>query len=422
MSQTATLGKQVVSGGLTWVSLSRPRDATREAIATAKRYDGDCYVVRTGLGAAQVGIGRSSEGIPAKAISFAAYMANLVAAREDLIPGKTQRINDWLGVFQLSESAYGFVAVREGAILPTGDFIGTLDEAIEQLEHNYGVGGWAAVFGPDEIASIGYHCFVQVALSDLVAFKNGEPTNTKKYAIKSIHSAVKPKAVLVVGGLVALGVGGYLAYHAYQEGLPRLTAFQPAPPPAAKQIVHYERNWEKLPPAAAYAQSCEDLFTELSPAGWSLLKFECAGTTATGDFERGTSRLMHLVSLLPDATVDATGDKASWRQVMQLPPGAADDLWDWTAIHYPLRDVLQSLKVTYKLGPARMPQPPQIPPQDVDKVEIVPPFWREYPFAIGPIAMPPHLFIGLLDLPGARFSKIVYQKGFWGYEGIIYAK
>lgn len=108
--------------------------------------------------------------------------------------------------------------------------------------------------------------------------------------------------------------------------------------------------------------------------------------------------------------------------MLTLPQPFEEELLEWVQIDHVVRDALQQLGARFRLGPGRMPAPPYIPPEEIDNVEIVPPFWREYPFSIGPTVLPPDRFISVLEYPGVRFSKIVYQNNQWGYEGIIYAK
>ena len=422
MGQTATYGKHTLVGGLTWVALSRPREAKKEAIATATRYEGDCYIIRSGSGLFQVGVGRMEDGAVVKGVSSAALIANAVASRTDLVQGKAQKLTDWLGIFKVNDDAYAFVAVRDGSILPQGDQIGTYDEAISALEHTYGLGGWTAVFAPEEASGHGYFNFVALTFEELLKCEPGNLDNVSRYQIKKLGGSITKKQVMALGAVLGVAAIAVLGYITYQSGIPQITAFQPAPPPQPKRFVYYEKNWGKLPAMLEYGASCEKNLGPLWPAGWELLKYECVGTGSVGTYKRNNARLLHLLTVLPTATVNPVGDQADFRQPLVFSPPVEEELLDWSAIDTVLRDQLQASRIKFTLGPERMPPPPPIPPDQVDKVDIVPPYWREYPFAIGPTPAPPSKFIKILDYPGVRFSKIIFQKGNWGYEGIIYAK
>lgn len=429
MSQnTVKLGKHTFVGGLTWVALSRPRELKKEALQSIRKFEGDCYVLRQGVGTAQVGIGSAKEGAAAKQISFAAAIATAVGTRDNLLPGKSTRLNDWLGVFELpGDDCYAFVAVRDGAILPTGDFIGSFDEAVERLEHNYGVGGWAAIFGSERVGTVGYHNFVQISTDDLLGLKNGSLAKASTYAVRSVKANLKP--TMLIGGVLAaviVAVAGWKVYERERAAAEfarvqaELAALQGAP--QTTRLVEYEQRWIVQPGPADFLNACVENHTNQAPGGWRLMSYACDAAQSEAVFNRNGSTVRLLKAAIGDVDIDNTGSTAMLRRALRHMEHRSEDLLLWEPIRIGMMAEMQAMGIQFNFGEARMPDPPAILPEEQNRVELVPPFWREHRFSIGPTPIAPRSLVGVIERPGVRINKVVFQDQNWTYEGIIYAK
>lgn len=425
-AQTVKLGGHVFVGGLTWVSLSRPRERVKEAVETAKRYDADCYALRIGVGTGQAGIGASGLGFKPRQVSLAAYIASLVGARENIVPGKMQRLTDWIAVLEVAEDQFAFIAVSDGAILPSGDFVGTFPEALNHLEEVYGVGKWQAIFGPERLKEEGYHNFVDLSLEALLPPAGKiRRSSISPFELRSIEGGITLRKAAILGVVVSIAVGGIAGTRMYLEHQKRQQmAPTPAPAVSEKRRVEYERMWASLPAPKSYLESCAHAFggAPVKPAGWSLLKFECAASIASSEYERRGGTVQLIASAYPGVTFDRTGERAMIKATMQFAPPFEEELPTWSQAQVHLMHIFQLLQAPFRFNEARMPPAPFVPPEEAKRVEIVPPFWREYVFAVGPVPVGPAQMESALEFAGVRLSKIVYQGGNWGYEGIVYAK
>lgn len=130
---TTVNGKQFVSG-LFWQPLTRPRAYMKEAREIGKREGMDIVAIRHST-IMQAGFVGKNQGVLKGMYSIAATLAGKLGS-------------SWLGVFELDDGRYVFVAVNDGAIVPGCDMVGDRDEVREKLAYIYGLFSWEKVYVP----------------------------------------------------------------------------------------------------------------------------------------------------------------------------------------------------------------------------------------------------------------------------------
>lgn len=431
MSQHSTvqIGKHTFIGGLTWVALSKPREFKREAIDTAIKYGEDCYVIHSAVGATQVGLGKTSAGAAPRQLSLAATIATSVAENGQSIAGRGQRLNDWIGVFAVTEELFAFVAVRDGAIMPNGDYLGTFDEALEQLEQSYGIGGWAAVLGTAEVGAHNYHNFTAVDLSSLLPVKAGRIAKSDRFALRSIKSRMDAKRLAIVGVVSLVALGGAVSWwkkHRDEQMQAELAAQQAELAAMMKQqpvrkSAEYPKRWQLRPAASDVLDVCLEQLKFLRPGGWLVDSYVCSEQHSETLFLRGTSRTRFIMQVLPQAVLDPSGEKAVLTVLHSLPAQANESLQDFESLRTRTASMLQGMGAPYQITDGKMPEPPPMTKEEAAQTDMQPPQWREYGFSIGPTNHGPAQMRVALASKGVRLTRLAYTDKKWTYEGVIYA-
>lgn len=431
--KTVQIGKHTFVGGLTWVALSRPRELKKEAIANTSKYGGDLYVIRNGVGTSQVGVALSSDGAAAKQLSLAAAVSNAVSESPSLVPtapGRSQMINDWLGVFACGDDQYAFIAVRDGSILPNGDFIGSFVEAIEQLEHHYGIGSWAAIMGSPEVGQAGYHNFVAIELEALLALKGGRLTKATQYQLHALKGEISRKQIIAAGiALSMASLGGAFWYMkkveadqlaAIEAQRQELLALQGG---AAVQVERdYPKGWHTVAVTGSFLSRCQGHIPTTAPGGWALETFICDGAASEALYRGNGARADHLLAVLPTADLNPDATQAVLRRTLENLTFREDELPTFGDVQRGFVSLLQGLKAPYSVGNPEMPPAPPMSAEEAKTTKMRPAEWREYTFAVGPIGLSPMSMRSVLDVYGVRVTKATHQSGKWTYEGKIYAK
>lgn len=431
MSQHSTvqIGKHTFVGGLTWVSLSKPREFKREAISTAIKFSGDCYVIHSGSGTTQVGIGVSADGAAPRQLSLAATIATLVAENGPTIVGRGQRLNDWIGVFAITEELFAFVAVRDGAIMPNGDFLGSFNEAVDQLEHSYGIGGWTAVLGTPDIGANNYHNFNPVDLNALLPVKNGRIAKADRFALLSVKSRLDAKRLALLGAVGIVALGSALTWWkqsrdaqiqadiaAKQAELAALIGQAPK-----RKSAEYPKRWQSRPAAAAVINVCLDQFKHLRPGGWFVDTYVCSEFQSETLFVRGTSRTSFIKDVLPMAVLDPSGEKAVLTVAHSLQAQDNSSLPTFEDLRTRAASIWQGMNVAYQITEGKMPEPPPMTTEEAANTDMMAPQWREHAFTVGPTVYGPNQMRASMGSEGVRLTRLIYKDQKWTYEGVIYA-
>ena len=424
-------GKTTFAHSLFWQSLSKPRELVKEAVGIAERNKDDLFFVRMREGTAQAALASTKEGYAAGQVSFAAALAEGVATQGLVHNGSDLPTHSWMGVFRLDESLdrYAFVAVRENAIMPIGDFVGTFQEAVDKLEEYYGVGGWVAILGSPEVAEVNhYHVFIETSYVNLLpATKKRVVKFPKETILRPTRFKVDRKQLILGSTCAVLIVGGLFGFYAWKE------AKEEAEREAARAILQSQMNDQQAPPAPLphpwateplpldFAEACEAGMVILRPGGWKQSKFVCSNTAINYEFSRERSVVSALLSVLPDAKVDLSGEKATLNRPLKFVEFHDEEIKAVSPSTLHLQDVMQRLGVKVVLNEETPPPPkPPLPGEKVTPQAL--PDWRTFRLEIGPTRLPPTALAELIAIPGVRIKQIVKHESNWSIVGALYVR
>lgn len=432
---TVQIGKHAWVSGLTWVPLTKQRDLVADAKAQMAKFGGSAFVVRHSAGVAQVGIAGTDDAISRGVLTLAGAVADTVAMRDFPVNGRRQRLQDWIGLFEVAQDKWFLIAVRDGAIVPNCDRIGTYHEAYDLLEQTYSVGGWTAVLGSPSItedAQASYHNFIPVAIEDVLGLRNSQLPKAGRYALRTPGN---PKAKLIavaIAGLVLVAAGtGYFLYQQYldRKAAEELAALQAemanATQVAGEKVqIAIPHGWVNVPtPSSLIAACMADLEIPAAPGSWDLTSYVCEPTGSTVNLSRhDNTNVGYLKALLPEAVVASDQNSATWSRTFQTLDSQDESLSPWVEMETLIFARMQTANISISVGAPTPPPAPPIPEDQVDKVEVLPADWVERSVQVGPTPLMPQTIREMFDFPGVRLTKITAQEGQWTYEGTIYAK
>lgn len=432
---TVQIGKHQWVSGLTWVPLSRPRDLVGDAKVQMGKFGGDAFVIRHAPGAAQVGIGNTADGCQRGALTLAGAVADTVAMREFTLHGRRQRLQDWIGLFEVGPNKWFLIAVRDGAIVPQCDRIGSYQEAYDLLEQTYGIGGWTAVLGSPSLAEdaqSSYHNFIALAIEDVLGLRNNQLPKASRYALRTAGDPKARLMVAAVAGLLVIAAGaGFYLYQQYldQKAAEELAAMQAQMAnvqhaPGQKVQIAIPHGWLTVPtPRSLIAECMADLEIPAAPGTWTLVSYECTGTGSTVNLSRHeNTNVGYLKALLPEAAVQPTQNTATWARPFDAMESHDEELIPWSEMENTIFARMQTANISIAVASPTPPAPPPIPPEQANQVEVMPADWVERTLKVGPTPLMPQTVQVMLDFPGVRLTKITAHQGQWTYEGTIYAK
>ncbi|WP_050468522.1 type 4b pilus protein PilO2 [Herbaspirillum chlorophenolicum] len=415
-----TLEKHKFVCGLFWQSLSKPRELNREAAELGRRIDSDLMVVRMDHTTAQAGFAQTRDGIKRGMYSLAAVVSKTLAIEGAFYDGEQQPVHNWLGAFKLPDGHWVYFAVRDANFLPNGDFAGTKEEVLDRLHNDYALGGWNVVLGEDELRSFGFHNFQPRDIKSFIPQRpDGSIRIHKWWGMRQIGgrpSWVPMAAAAAVIGAVALGgTYGWKIYQQKKEEREREIAMQQVRERLMREASVAARPWAKKASPVSLMQSCQKQFTHPTAGGWVLESYTCTQEAQTYAWGRGMSTVAMLREQMPDAVVEATGERASYARPLKLQAPQNEDLKDTRETLEPLLSRLQMMGVPIKVSTAPTPQ---LNTSD----QQWQPNWRSYLFKLVAGGMEPLEIAEILNRPGVRVDKVVYQGSQWIMEGTIYAK
>lgn len=419
---TITVGRHKLVCGLFWQSLSRPRELALEARALALKIDADLMVLRKDHTMAQAGYAHTRDGARRGQASFACVVAARLAQEPAFCNGQRQAPHNWLGAFRLADGMWAYVAVRDLNFLPSGDFAGTREQVLERLHGDYALGGWNRVAGEPELEGLGFHDFVPLGLDTLLAPGGAKPLQSPRWARLDTVRQPARRRLWMVGAAsacaLALAAGALYQRHSAQqlrelqqqafEAMQRDTPPAPPPPPPP---------WHAQAPATDLVRRCMARLRHLAPGGWELEQFQCAGDSALHTWRRGESHLGLLLAALPEAQIDASGERASLSEALEPGTLRSEDLVPGAQARRALQELWQRLGLTGQV----VEQPPPATP-GTDGVAPPPPPWTTHTVSVALDRLAPQALPAMLDMPGLRISNITYRAGAWSLEGVLYAK
>jgi hypothetical protein len=195
--------------GLFWQSLSRRHELRAEAIELAKKLNFDAMVLRIDRSFAGAGFASTREGAQPGLPSLGALVSKAIAVEGAFYDGRQQPAPNWLGAFSLPDERWAYFAVRDGAFLPNGDWIGTSEEVIERLHIDYSLGGWNVVIGDPRIEAHGFHNFYPRRIEDMIPRRGGKLRIARWLRLVPVARRVPWRKLAIAGSVLAvLGLAG----------------------------------------------------------------------------------------------------------------------------------------------------------------------------------------------------------------------
>ncbi|RZI42179.1 pilus assembly protein [Herbaspirillum sp. HC18] len=420
------IGKNKFVCGLFWQSLSRPRELKKEAADLAKKIDFDLMVLRTDHSTAQAGFAQSKDGARRSMLSLGAAVAKTLAMVGAYYDGEQQRAHNWLGAFKLPDGMWAYFAVRDANFLPNGDYAGSKEEVLERLLGDYGLGGWNVVVGDPELEAYGFHNFNAKRIEELLPeAKNGQVRIHKWWELRPVNKQIPWKRVAAVFSLTSMAaVGGTAYWHKYQqkkaEDELNRTIEEARKKMGAEQLGP-RHPWMDMPVPSATLSKCVERFSHIAPGGWQLEEYACTSDSLNYSWSRQESTVEFLLAQVPDAVIDASGEKATYAEQLTLEKGGDDVLMEQKKLMEQVVSRLQLLKLSPKITKAA--------PVIATAVQTLPGTramsdgaWQAFSFVINTGSVFPTEIAGILGQPGMRINKLVYRGGTWSIEGVMYAK
>ncbi|MEF9501499.1 type 4b pilus protein PilO2 [Burkholderia sp. 1B3(2022)] len=329
-TQVIQIGRQRFICGLFWQSLSRRHALRAEAVELAARLNFDAMVLRIDRTFAGAGFASTREGAQLGLPSLGALVSKTIAAEGAFYDGRQQPAPNWLGAFHLPDGRWAYFAVRDGAFLPNGDWIGSSEEVFERLHGDYSLGGWNVVIGDPQLEVQGFHNFYARRIEDMIPRRGGKPHLPRWLNLSRVSRRAPRREVLLAAAAIVVAAAvaaGIVAYRRHRMELERQQAFErmraelalhPPKPAASPEAPH---PWASEPRPDAFVRACLDHFTHLAPGGWELDDYVCRASNVSYSWSRGGSNVAMLMAAEPRATIDGNGEHASYVEPLALPVG-----------------------------------------------------------------------------------------------------
>ncbi len=406
--------------GLFWQSLSRPRELIKEAADLGRKIESDLMVIRMDHSTAQAGFAQSKEGVRKGMFSLAAIVSKTLALEGAFYDGEQQPVHNWLGAFELPDGMWAYFAVRDANFLPNGDFAGSKQEVIERLQSDYGLGGWNVIIGESELADLGFHNFnVRDIKSFIPQRKDGAIRVHSWWGLRQIdgtpHWVKALAAATVVCGVMAGGMYGFRYYQHKQEEEARDRAIELARQNMLREQSAASRPWANRPQPTALVKTCQSQFTHMTAGGWQLDSYTCNADQQAYAWSRGQSTVAMLHEQVPQAQVDASGEKATYAKSWKLAGGHNDSLQASAGLLEQIVSPLQLMGLSAKIAEL---DPRKAQPNPAAQWR---PNWKSFSFSLNARGVEPELIAAILNRPGVRVDKLTYRGSEWLMEGTIYA-
>ena len=425
-AQIVQIGRYRFVSGLFWQSLSRRRELRKEALELARKLQFDLLLVRIERDHAEAGFANQSDGVQPGTLSLGTMVSSAIVRQGAMYDGRQQPAPNWIGAFKVPDGRWAYFAVRDNLFLPNGDWIGTRDEVFERLLADYALGGWNVVIGDDELEPLGFHNFYRRSLDELMPRRNGKAHVHRWWALGRARRSLRLPLALAAAAVIFCALAlGYMKYRQHEQALAlaRMAAMQRKIAATAQTQAPVEVHpWAPQPAASVLAARCLERFGMLAPGGWQLSRYECSSTSASYVWDRHDSTIAFLLSQVPQAQIDGTGEHAAWHVPLSAPPAGDDTLLPESRVRERLFNAFQSLALSVKLDPAPRPQPSANGPALPSLTQRpAPPTWRMWHLSANLAGLSPVSVAQALDAPGVRLERLSYQDGTWSIEGVVYA-
>lgn len=400
--------------GLFWQSLSRPRELNKEAKELGRKIGSDLMVVRRDQSTAQAGYAQSSESAGRTLHSLGAAVSKTIALEGAYYDGLLQPVHNWLAALALPDGQWAYFAVRDANFLPNGDFAGSREEVLDRLYGDYALGGWNVVIGDESLAGQGFHNFNARRIESLLPQrKDGGLRVHRWWRLRQIAPQRAQIWRLAAGVALCVGAGGgVLAWQHWQAQRRAAELALQAQREEAQAVL--QKPWAGQAIPAVAVQACAGRLEHLTPGGWRLDEYVCQGGQFSYAWSRSAATVATLREEVPEAVIDASGEKAKWSGALTVSaPAEGEDLLVERQVVEPLLAQMQGLGLQLRLNkrPAAAVSP-----------QGGAPMWQAYGFQLDAQGVAPQQLAAVLQRPGVRIEKISYRGMAWLLEGVIYAK
>ena len=409
--------------GLFWQTLNRPQKLKDEVRQLAGDLDFDFFIIREAT-IPQVGFLSGSEGAAAGQMSCAAIISKTL----DIEVG----YGSSLCAIRLPDDRFLFVAIRDGAILPYGDLIGSEEEVERQFLEQLSIGEWPVLVAPS-------HWGVDGAVErDFPSFlpKNSKGIEYHKWwGVKPVSGSRKQTLMVILVAILISGAGmaGFYGFEQYkskklaEETAAQATAMQQQKTEAFANL-RVDHPWTSVPQPSDFTAACDGSFKNkyIFAAGWQFESFNCSTSSASYTWIRKETTLASLQSVLPGVASDEMGEKASITIPFAIPQPQKENLWDAGTAKAAFIERMQRIGANFSMTetPVTVPVPPQLDMWADAKPPL--PDYQAFHWAIPLTVLRPISVAAFLDIPALRITKVTatLQNGAinWNYEGDIYEK
>lgn len=364
-------------------------------------------VRKTGADTFQTGVCTSIAGV--KSPTTVRPLAAIIADAHQ------QHQQPWNGLYQIDESRYWYIAVRDtNSIIQEGDLIGTREQLERVRErHRHEMGEWTEYDGTVE---------------DLARIVRAMPKLPD--ALRDLNASNwKPKAAgAAVGVLIAAGAVGYWIWHDRRMEAERLAALARQRAELAAHAAQRDAQakippWTLQPMSADVFDACAQAWhgQDLARKGWLLVTWRCKAQLRAITIDVSWSRQG---GLAVDAPGTLTQDGQSSNSSMSIPTAFstpdAEVLADDDA-HRMAWTLAQAHGMTLQLRSIPTPQP--MPGSSGANKDAPPDPWLGAP---ADFTLPYAPWLGLSKpfamVPALRITELAYdaKKGQWNANGTIY--
>lgn len=390
------IGKHQWVAGMSWRAFEdKPKVALLRE--DAMQLGAQWCTVRLGRDVIQAGFCEAIDGMakPPKAYSLAAAVAGT-------------RKQPWLGIYQLSDDVWWYIAVRDGlSVLPDGDVIGTQSDVYAARERHEAYGDWNYVDGT-------LACLEQVLTENQEAL-------ARVRAVESGHALLW----LVTAGVLAVaGAAGYVWWHGKQEDAARARAMAMM---RAKLMLQSKASastrqpqvlpWETQPLPDKWLALCAQhvLPIPLSEYGWGLVSVGCSGTGGQAVWRRLAGAT---VTYRPTGVLSPDGDTVTQNVLWQSAPASGADIVpdSLSESRARLQGILQGIGIASTISVP--PAPAALPGA---KASPAPPYAQvQVKFSV---PWPPFDLAALFaSVHGMRINGIEFATSDWDVTATLYAK
>lgn len=356
-------GKKSYAIGLFWQVANSATTAAREAkdLSAEKGMEADLFVLRKIDENGQFGLARKADGVPVRAISAAAVLADF-------------KKGSWLGVFSLADG-WWFVSVRDDLLLPDGDrFFVSEHEARDRFNEAISEGAWDTIYAPE-----GWAPNVEQLPIDELLIPAAGPRLNETNPIKA-----RLKSIIIIGMTLLIAAVSAYMYGSWQQERERQIVEE-----QVKNKLDNIRNnqadkptppWFLAPVPAAVMDNCLAAMQVIPPGapGWDLQRISCDKKSATYRWDRKDGTVSWFSTWIKkygnfDQTFEPSGKDVRVKITIPTPNARGEEpIYKTAEVMKYLMMLAQSTDTPLRIGSPRIEQKPADAPKTWTPAEYAP--------------------------------------------------